>query len=101
MALEDVRSARSTNGDDRTRTIFFTPAIGGDVEIAVAAAGLSDDVELALRTTTSGRIVSGKLRTSISAGQRTQIEVTFTDAFAGPIELSANGLSVESNGEEA
>ncbi len=92
VPLEDVRSAIPHKGDGHARTIFFTPMADGDVEITVAATGLGDDVELLLNGTSSGKVVKGKLKTTVTAGQRTQVDVTFVEPFVGPIELSANSF---------
>lgn len=91
ISLEDVRSTMPINGDGHGRTIFFTPQATGNVEIMVAAAGLSDDVELVLNGASTGNVVKGKLKTAVIAGERMQVDVRFADPFSGPIELSANG----------
>jgi hypothetical protein len=83
----------SDKSNSHVRTIYFTPAADGDVEISVAASGLGDDVELVLSGTSAGEIVRGKMQTSVIGGQRTCIEVTFAEPFVGPIELSASAVA--------
>ncbi|HSY35615.1 MAG TPA: hypothetical protein VK814_07695 [Acidobacteriaceae bacterium] len=92
VRLEDVRSVMPDKSNSHVRTLFFTPEANGEVEIAVAAAGLGYDVNLALKGASLGKIVNGKLQTMVAAGQRSQVEVIFGDAFSGPIELSASGV---------
>ena len=92
MSLSEVRSVLPDKTDARVRTIFFTPAENGRVEVAVAAAGLANDVELRLEGASAGTIANGKLRIPVVAGQRTHVDVKFADAYEGPIELWANNL---------
>lgn len=101
MPLGDVRSVMSDKSNGHVRTIFFTPAADGNVEISVAAVGLGDDVELALSGTSEGKIVHGKMQTLVVGGQRACIEVTFAEPFVGPIELSASAVPETAVQEEA
>ncbi len=93
IALDHVRSKVTDQTDERRRTIFFTPAAGGDAEIIIAASGLSDDVELLLAETSLGKVVNGRLRASLQQGQRTTVELTLQEPFAGPIELQATNVT--------
>lgn len=99
IALDHVRSKVSDKTDERRRTIFFTPAAGGEAEIIIAASGLSDDVELTLAGSSVGKVVNGRLRASLLEGQRTEVELTFAEAFAGPIEMHAIGVTTPAQEE--
>lgn len=94
VALDQVRSKFGRSADPRSRTIFFTPGVSGNVEIMVAASGLSDDVEISVAAASTGSVVNGRLHAALVKGQRTTIDVTFSEPFAGPIELSASSVSV-------
>lgn len=94
VALDQVRSKVPQGADERSRTIFFTPDASGTVEIAVSASGLSEDVELALAGASAGTVINGRLRAALVKGVRTAVDVTFSEPFAGPIELDAHTLPV-------
>lgn len=88
VPLEAIRSTVK-NGDPRVRTLWFTPSATGEILLAVEASGLTDDVGLELAASSAGTISSGRLRTNVRAGERIQLDVTLSEPFAGPIELSA------------
>lgn len=88
VPLEGIRSTLK-NGDPRVRTLWFTPTATGEIMLAVEASGLTDDVGLDLATSTMGTVSNGRLRTSVRAGERVQLDVTLAEPFAGPIELNA------------
>jgi hypothetical protein len=92
VPLEQVRSKIPQGMDERSRTIFFTPGASGNAEITVAASGLSDDVALTLAAVSAGAVVNGRVQAALTKGQRTAIDVTFSEPFAGPIELEASSL---------
>lgn len=88
VPLEAIRST-VRNGDPLFRTLWFTPTATGEIMLAVEASGLTDDVGLDLAASSLGTVSKGRLRTSVRAGERVQLDVTLTEPFAGPIELSA------------
>jgi hypothetical protein len=94
VPLDQVRSRIPRGADERNRTIFFTPSVGGDAEITVAASGLTEDVPLALTAVSGGRVVCGRMQMALMKGQRTAVNVTFSEPFSGPIELVARTLPV-------
>jgi hypothetical protein len=96
VALDQVRSRVPHGESDLSRTIFFTPDTSGNVEIKIEASGLSDDIELSLAAVSVGTVVNGRLHTELVRGQRTSIQVTFSEPFSGPIELEAISLPVAS-----
>lgn len=99
VPLDAIRSTLK-DGDPLIRSIWFTPAASGEIVLAVEASGLTDDVGLDLVGASAGTVSKGRLRTSVQAGQRVQLDVTLSEPFAGPIELSAVRF-VESPAEEA
>lgn len=88
MPLDAIRSVLK-DGNPAVRSIWFTPSATGEIVLAVEASGLTDDVTLDLTASSTGSISNGRLRTGVTAGQRTQIDVTLSEPFDGPIELSA------------
>lgn len=89
IPLEAVRSIVSDPINGRERVIFFTPGADDDIELSIAAAGLSGDVALKIVHSDIGTVVNGRLRTSVRTRQRASIKVTFDEPFVGPIELAA------------
>lgn len=88
VPLDAIRSVLK-DGNPAVRSLWFTPAASGEIVLAVEASGLTEDVALDLTSSSAGSISKGRLRTSVTAGQRTQIDVTLSEPFDGPIELSA------------
>jgi hypothetical protein len=92
VPLKAVRSVLPDPNDGRRRTIYFTSDADGEIELTVQASGLSTDTPVAVAATNRGRIVSGRVRTQVSAGERASIELQFSEPFAGPIELNATSI---------
>lgn len=88
IPLDAIRSAVK-NGNPSVRSLWFTPSASGEIVLAVEASGLTDDIAIDLTASSAGSISKGRLRTTVVAGQRTQIDVTLSEPFEGPIELSA------------
>jgi hypothetical protein len=93
VPLQAIRSMLPDPQDARQRTVYFTPGSDGEIELTIAAAGLSGNVELAVARSSEGKAANGHIRTSVQAGQRISADVTFAEPFAGPIELAASSVS--------
>lgn len=92
IPLKAVRSVIPPQTDGRQRTLYFTPALGGEIDLIVEASGLSSDTQLRVEATGTGRIVGGRVRATVAADDRAEIELTFAEAFTGPIELLATAV---------
>jgi hypothetical protein len=90
VPLRAIRSVIPSNTDGRRRTIYFTPATGGEIDLIVEASGLTSDAPLRVAGADTGDVISGRVRASVSAGERTEINLTFAEPFTGPIEVRAN-----------
>lgn len=88
IPLEAIRSTLK-KGDPLVRTLWFTPTAAGEIVLALEASGLTDDVGLDVQASSAGTVSKGRVRTSVRAGERVQLDVTLSEPFAGPIELSA------------
>lgn len=93
IPLEVIRSRLTDPKDPSKRRVFFTPEWDGEIELTVAAFGLKEDVMLTVVDASVGEVLSGRIRTSVKAGQRTILDLTFAEPFGGPIELSALTLA--------
>ena len=100
LPLRELRSVLPDPKDVRKRTIFFTPETDGKVEIAVAAAGLSGNVGLTVAESSSGTAAHGRLTVSVTKGTRVAVNVTFSEPFAGPIELIVASVKTAPAAEE-
>jgi hypothetical protein len=89
VPLAGVRSLLPHPADPTRRSIFFTSDSTGELDVEIAASGLSDDVSLPLASASAGTITGGKLRLPVAAGKRNHVDVQFAEPFAGPIELLA------------
>lgn len=99
VPLDSVRSAVA-NGDPLRRKIWFTPTATGNIVLAVEASGLTDDMALSVVACSSGTARNGRIHASVVAGDRVHLEVTLSEPFQGPIELSAAKF-VEASVKEA
>jgi hypothetical protein len=88
VPLEAIRS-RIKNDDPKVRSIWFTPAASGEIVLAIEASGLTDDVGLDVTGTSEGTVTKGRVRAAVRAGQRVNLDVTLSEPFDGPIEVSA------------
>lgn len=94
VPLHDVRSLLPSSQDGRVRTIYFTSEVGGQVELSIAASGLSGDVELKVVSASSGASLSnGRVCTHVVAGERVKLDLAFEEPFVGPIEVSASEVA--------
>lgn len=93
IALEAIRSFLPEPTDGRKRTVYFTPGADGDIEISVAAAGLSGDVGLSVVGTSRGVAQQGRVRTTVTTGQRVVLQLALAEPYGGPIEVSARTSS--------
>lgn len=92
LPIRDLRSVLPDQDNALKRTIFFTPEIDGEIEVAVAASGLSDDVALAVATSSIGRTIDGCVILSVRKGERVKVDVSFVEPFGGPIELTTKAV---------
>ncbi|MBB6488854.1 hypothetical protein [Rhizobium lusitanum] len=88
VPLDAIRSTARA-GDPTIRSVWFTPTASGNIELALEASGLTDDVSLDVQSSSPGTVSKGRMQMSVRAGQRVQLEITLTEPFAGPVELSA------------
>ena len=96
--LESIRSTVGEAGPHH-RTLHFTPGADGQVVLAVEAAGLTDDVELAVLAVDNGEVVNGRARVPVTAGERVTLRLILAEPFEGPIEL--RGVQFNPSTEEA
>jgi hypothetical protein len=85
--FSDVRSTVAASGSSCERSIHFTPAMTGEVFVAISAVGLSEDVELRLDSTSEGTLVKGRIRLMVTEGERVSLEVRFAERLDGPIHI--------------
>lgn len=94
-ALRELRSTLPDPANIRKRRIFFTPDFNGEVQLSVAAVGLSGDVELKVASSSVGSASNGHVALPVTRGSRVAMEVTLAEPFAGPIELSIASAKVK------
>ena len=71
------------------RELYFTPATGGRIEIAVRATGVNVPERLHVIEADTGETDSGVLSLDVTEGQRCSVTVSFDEPYEGPIELLA------------
>jgi len=96
IRLQEVRHIPLPAKGAYGRTILFTPDETGTAIITLEASGLSDSEELRVVGATGADVVNGHLRHQAQAGERSRIEVEFSEPYAGPLELR---VGIEKNVE--
>ena len=92
IPLQAIRSRLTDPKDESKRRVFLTPESDGEIELTIAAFGLKEDVMLTVVNASVGKVLNGRIRTIVKAGQRIIVDLTFEEPFGGPIELSALAL---------
>jgi hypothetical protein len=77
--------------------MHFTPDEGGRAEITVAASGLTTVAALPVSNTNLGLVDDGKIQVDLEEGKRVSICFDLSEAFHGPMEISAIALSEEAS----
>ncbi len=98
IRLRDVRNRIRTEDDGIpvSRELYFTPATGGPIEIAVQATGVNVADRLRVVGADRGISASGVLSLDVTGGERCSVTVMFDEPYDGPIELLAvNGDDTE------
>jgi hypothetical protein len=90
--IRHLRSVLPEKSNASKRTIFFTPDTEGDIEIAIAASGLSEDVALPVASASVGAVSEGRIIVGVRKGERVEIDVLFFEPFGGPIELTTRTI---------
>ncbi len=89
VPLEGVRSRVPDGAGGQKRVIWFTPGSSGEIELAISAAGLADDIQLSIVGADTGVAARGRVRATVTAGERVCLEVLLSEPYDGPVELDA------------
>jgi hypothetical protein len=87
--LNQVRTVVPTGQESVTRIIYFTPDADGTLLFSLEAVGVNDNEILKIVGATGADVVNGSVRLDVHAGQRHQVDVAFSEAYDGPVELHA------------
>jgi hypothetical protein len=92
IPLKDIRNTiqLDENGQPYSRRIHFTPDVEGPIQLALEATGVNQSVALGVIAADRGEIYQGKLRLTVSAGDRVSVSVTFAEPYDGPVEVVAS-----------
>jgi hypothetical protein len=99
VPLKEVRSI-VRDADPRLRTVWFTPSASGKIILAIEASGLIDDVSLDIEACGDAEVKNGRVHTSVKEDERIRLDLTLSEPFDGPVELSAAAF-VEQQAEAA
>jgi hypothetical protein len=97
VELREVRNVipGNRNGAARSRLLHFTPTIDGEIRIEVDATGLNSAERLDIQSADQGVVSDGTVKLATRAGERLSVLVSFTEAYEGPVEVSATSATVE------
>ncbi|MHB1516337.1 MAG: hypothetical protein ACYCVY_11665 [Acidiferrobacteraceae bacterium] len=89
LDLDDFRNVLASTGPGWHRKLFFTPQETGRAAVSVLAAGLQAADVLPVVRADQGRTANGVLMIDLVAGERTAVNVAFSESYDGPVELVA------------
>ena len=89
VRLSQVRTVVPTGLESETRSIYFTPDVGGTLLFSLEAVGVNDNEILKIVGATGADLVNGRISLDVHAGQRHRVDVVFSEAYDGPVEIRA------------
>jgi hypothetical protein len=89
VSLTNIRGIVTGN---RTRTVFFTSAISGQVSIRLLEAGADADYEVEVVKTNQGSVSNGAISMNVTAGSRNKVKIELNEDFLGAIKVVANEI---------
>lgn len=92
QTVVQLATVRNVEKSPKNRTVFFTPAEAGDIELTFFAPGVFDATELNVANAsgeTNCTAKSGRVELSVDQGTRVEINVTFDTDYTGPVEVYA------------
>lgn len=79
------------------RRIFLTPDVSGPMELIFHATGIDAPEALKVDQCSVGETSEGKLVVNAVQGERIQLDVSFSEEYTGPLEISAATVGGETN----
>jgi hypothetical protein len=89
VRLSQVRTVVPTGQQSATRSIYFTTEADGTLQFSLEAVGVNDNETLKIVGATGANVVNGSVRLDVHAGQRHKVDVVFSEAYDGPVEMRA------------
>jgi hypothetical protein len=101
VRLRDLRNRIPVDADSSTRSrlLFFTPEVGGRIELSVQATGINAPEQLVVASANNGTLKRGVVALEVNEGERCSLTVSFDEPYDGPIDVTA--ATSESAGEAA
>ncbi|MER8817194.1 hypothetical protein NKJ36_25055 [Mesorhizobium sp. M0142] len=90
VRLLDVRNILPPGSPLNARTIFLTPDAGGMLNMRIEAVGVNNNEPLTIVSASGANVSQGLISIPVEAGQRRQIDVIFSEAYDGPVEIRAS-----------
>lgn len=72
-----------------SRSIYFTPDADGTLLFSLEAVGVNDNEILRIIGATGADVANGSVSLDVHAGQRHKVDVVFSEAYDGPVEIRA------------
>jgi len=95
ISLISTRICDAPASQPLAHEIHFTPDESGRAEITIAASGLTTASELPVAKVSVGAVDNGKIQLDLEKGKRLSISFDLSEAYHGPMEISAIALSEE------
>ena len=70
------------------RRIYFTPDADGTILFRLEAVGVNDNEILEIVGVTGADLAGGRISLDVRAGQRERVDVVFSEAYDGPLEIA-------------
>jgi hypothetical protein len=100
FSIADFRNLICPGSSSSSRRTFFTPEGSAPVLLAFYASGLDHPARLNVERSDFGNVVNGAVRANLLGGQRISMNIEFSEAYAGPLELRATTVAAGVDSED-
>ena len=88
VRLNQVRTVVPAGMQPVNRRIYFTPDADGTILFRLEAVGVNDNEILEIVGVTGADLAGGRISLDVRAGQRERVDVVFSEAYDGPLEIA-------------
>lgn len=88
----DIKNIRAIPTSKTSRNIAFTPTKSGQISLSILEAGADSDYDLAIISSSTGNILSGKVLLNVEANKRVNLSVDLEESFSGALKVVAHEI---------
>jgi hypothetical protein len=90
IRLDQVRTVVQLGLKSEIRSIFFTSPVDGTLLFSLEAVGVNNNEVLKVVEAIGAEVIGGNVKLQVHAGQRHKVDVVFSEAYGGPLEIRAS-----------